>query len=171
MDEKIIGELARRSVQKYGFIVRLLRYNNHVCYVSNINALFQSFRCSNYDIFFSRTSNLERHLISCSERVKHVYPKNVYRIRETLFDKLNALGIEYTKEEALFKKLVVFDFESICVQEESFNDTYSTKWIGKHNPVSVFISTKLVEQLILLFNAVPYYLVASFIAALKSGFS
>ena len=49
----IIGELARRSVQKCKNTVRLLRYNNH-----NINAVFQSFRCPNCDAFFNRTFNL-----------------------------------------------------------------------------------------------------------------
>ena len=49
----IVGELARRSVQKYEYTVRLLRYNNHMCYVSNINAVFQAFRCPNCDAFFS----------------------------------------------------------------------------------------------------------------------
>ena len=51
MDGNIIGELARRSVQKHENTVRLLRYNNHICYVKNINAVFQSFRCPNCDTF------------------------------------------------------------------------------------------------------------------------
>ena len=34
VDKNIVGELARRSVQKYENAVRLLRYNNHICYVS-----------------------------------------------------------------------------------------------------------------------------------------
>ena len=70
VDGNIIGELARRSVQKYENTVRLLRYNNHICYVNNINAVFQYFRCPNCDTFFKRTINLERHLTTCSERVK-----------------------------------------------------------------------------------------------------
>ena len=41
VDGNIIGELARRSVQKHEKTVRLLRYNNHICYVNNINAVFQ----------------------------------------------------------------------------------------------------------------------------------
>ena len=70
VDGNITGELARRSVQKYNNTVRLLRYNNHKCYVNNINAAFQSFRCPNCDTFFNRTFNLERHLTTCSRRVK-----------------------------------------------------------------------------------------------------
>ena len=62
VDGNIVGELAGRIVQKYKNNVRLLRYNNHICYVNNINAVFQSFRCPNCDTFFNRTSHLERHL-------------------------------------------------------------------------------------------------------------
>ena len=70
----IVGELARRSVQKYENSVRLLRYNNHICYVNNINAVFQYFRCPICDTFFNKTFNLERHLTTCSERVKMFIP-------------------------------------------------------------------------------------------------
>ena len=52
VDGNVVGELARRSVQKYENTVRLQRYNNHICYVNNINAVFQSFRCPNCDTFF-----------------------------------------------------------------------------------------------------------------------
>ena len=116
VDGNIIGELARRSVQEYENTVRLLRYNNHISYVNNINAVFQSFRCPNCDTFFNRTFNLERHLTTCSDRVKNVYPRNVYQIRETRVDKLDSLGIKYTSEQKLFENLAIFDFESIYVQ-------------------------------------------------------
>ena len=168
VDGNIIGELARRSMQKYENTVRPLRYNNHICYVSNINAVFLSFRCPNCDTFFNRTFNLERHLTTCSERVKNVYPRKVYQIRETVFDKLDSFGINYTSEQKLFKKLAIFDFESICVQEETFKDTITTTWIGKHVPISVSISPNLVEEPIFLCNSDPHHLVASFIGALEN---
>ena len=168
VDGNIIGELARRSVQKYDNTVRLLRYNKHICYVSNINAVFQSFCCPNCDTFFNRTFNLERHLTTCSERVKNIYPRNVYQIRETLFDKLDSFGINYTSEQKLFQNLAIFNFESFCVQEETFRDTITTTWIGKHVSISVSISSNLVEEPIFLCNSDPHHLVASFIGALEN---
>ena len=57
VDGELIGELCRRSIQKYES-VKLLRYNNHICYVNNINALFKAFRCTTCDTFFSKTGNL-----------------------------------------------------------------------------------------------------------------
>ena len=168
MDGKNLGKLARPSVQKNSNTVRLLSYKNHICYKNNSNALFQSFRCSNRDSNFNRTSNLEGHWTSCSERIKHVYPKNVYQIRESLSDNLNSFGIEYTKEQVLLKHLAVFDFESICVQEESFKDTDTTKWIGKRIHISVSISSNLLEQPILLCNADAHHLAEPFIATLEN---
>ena len=164
----IIGELARRSMQNYENTVRLLKYNNHICYVNNINAVFPSFCCPNCDTFFNRTFNLERHLTTCSERVKNIYPQNVYQTQETLFDKLDSFGNECTIEQTLFENLAIFDFESICVQEQSFKDTDTTKWIRKHIPFSVSISTNLVKELFLLCNSDLHHLVASFIGVLEN---
>ena len=167
-DGNIVGELARRTVQIFENSVRLLRYNNHICYVNNINAVFQSFCCPNCDTFFNRTFNLERQLTTCSEWVKNVYPRNVYQIQETLFDKLDSFGIKYTSEQKIFKNLAIFDFESICVQEEIFKDTNTTNRNGEQIPISVSISSNLVEEPILLSNSDPHHLVTSFIGALEN---
>ena len=168
VDGNIIAELVRRSVQKYDKTGRLLRYNNHICYVSNINAVFQSFRCANCDTFFSRTFNLEQHLTTCSERVKDLYPRIIYQIRETLFDKLDCFATKYTNLQKLFKNLALLDFESICVQEESFKDTQTKTWIGKHVPVSVSIASNLLEEPLFLYNSDPDHLVSSFFGTLES---
>ena len=146
--------------------MRQLRYNNHICYVININSVFQSFLCRNCDTFFNRIFNLEGHITTCRERVKNVYPKNVYQFQRTLFDKLDSL-IEYTNEQTLFKNLAIFDFESICVQGESFKYTDTTKWIGKHFPISVSISSNLLKEPIFLCHSDPHHLVTSSIVALE----
>ena len=110
---------------------------------------FNLFAALNVTLFFNRTFNLERHLTTCSERVKNVHPRNVCQIRETLFDKLDSFGIKYTSEQklselAIFSKnLAIFDFESICVQEETLRDTNTTTWTGKHVPRSVTIFQNL----------------------------
>ena len=132
IDRAMVGELARRSIKSYEKNVQLIQYNSHFCYVDNIKALFKALRCPTCDTYFQKTRNLERHLVRCSERVKHIYPKNVYQLRETLFDKLDSFGIQYTDDQKLFNNLAVFDFESICIPKEKFRNTETTTWIGKH---------------------------------------
>ena len=162
VDGELIGELALRSIQKFEKSVKLLRYNNHICYVSDMNSFFKSFRCSTCDTVFSMTGNLERHLITCSERVKHIYPKNVYQLRETRFEKLDSFSIPYREDQKLFKNLAVFDFESICVKEETYKETETTKWTGEHVPISVPISSNVIPEPIFLCNSDPRHLVSSF---------
>ena len=167
VDGELIGELCRRSTQKYEKSVKLLRYNNDICYVNNISALFKAFRCTTCDTFFSKTGNLQRLLVTCSDRVKHIYPKNVYELRETLFEKLDVFNIPYRNEQKLFKNLAIFDFESICVKKDSYKQTETTTLIGKHVPISVSISSNLSPEPIFLCNTNPHHLILSFITALE----
>ena len=166
-DGAMVGQLARRSIKKYEKNVQLIRCTSHICYVDNINALFKAFRCPTCDTYFQKTGNLERHLVRCSERVKHIYPKNVYQLRETLFDKLDSFDIQYTDGQRLFTNLAVFDFESICIPEEKFKNSETTTWIGKHVPISVSITSNLITMPKFLCNSNPRDLVESFIDAVE----
>ena len=58
VDGNVVGELARRTIQKYENIVRMLRYNHRICYVNNINAVIQFFRRPNCDTFFKKKHSI-----------------------------------------------------------------------------------------------------------------
>ena len=167
VDGELIGELCRRSIQKYENIFKLSRYNNHTCYVNKVNALFKAFRCTTCDTISSKTGNLGRHLVTCSDCIEHIYPKNVYELRKTLFENLDAINNPFGSEQKMFKNLAIIDFESICVKEESYKQTETTTWIGKHVPISVSISSSLIPEPIFLCNGNPRSLVSSFITALE----
>ena len=167
VDGELIGELARRSIQTFEKSVKLLRYKNHICYVSDMNSFFKSFRCSTCDTIFSKTGNLEPHLITCSGRVKHIYPKNVYQLRETFCEKLDSFNTPYREDQKLFKNLAVFDFESICFKKGTYKETETTKWIGKHVPISVSISSNLIPEPIFLCSSDPRHLVSSFVSTVE----
>ena len=106
-------------------------------------------------------------MVRCSERVKHIYPKNVYQLRETLFDKLDSFDIQYRDVQTLFTYIAVFDFDSICIPEEKFKNTETTTWIGKHVPISVSISSNIIATRNFLCNFNPRDLVESFIDAVE----
>ena len=167
MTAQWLGELARRSIKMYEKNVQLIRYKSHICYVDNINALFKAFCCPNCNTYFQKTGNLERPLVKCSERLKHIYPKNLYQLRETLFDKPDSFDIQYTDDQKLFNNLAVFDFESICIPEENIKNTEMTTWSGKHAPISVSISSNLIVNPKILCKSNPRDLVESFIDAVE----
>ena len=167
IDVAMFGELARGSSKKYEKNVQLIRYISHVCYVDKIHAVSKAFRCPTCDTYFQKLGNLERHLVRCSERVKHIYPKNVYQLQETLFDKLDSFNIRYRDYQKLSKNIAVFDLESICIPEEKFKNTETTTWFAKHVPISVSISSNLLAVPIFLCNSNPRHLVESFVDAVE----
>ena len=167
IDGAKVGELVRRSMKKYEKNVQLIRYKSYVCYVDNIHALFKAFRCPTCDTYFQKPGNLDRHLVRCSEQVKHIYPKNVYQLRKTLFDKLDLFNIQYTEDQIFLNNLAVFDFESICIPEEKFENTETTTWIDKHVPSSVSITSNLIAMPLFLCNPNPHDLVGTFIDAVE----
>ena len=136
--------------------------------MNNNNAVFQSFCSPNFDTFFNRTFTVEQHLTTCSERVKNVYPKNVYQTHKTLFEKLNSFRIECTNEQIFFENTALFDIESISVQERSFKNIETTKWVGKHILILVSIPSNLVKEPVYLCNSDPHHLVPSLIGALEN---
>ena len=50
--------------------------------------------------------------------MKQIYPKNVYKLRETLFEKLEGLNFPVSEDNKILNILAIFNFESICVATE-----------------------------------------------------
>ena len=167
-DGGIIGELAERSLRRFNSTATPLRYNNHICYVTDVNKVLKSFRFSTCNAFFTRSSNLQRHIPKCEELVKNIHPKSVYQFRETLFDKLRAFDIEVAEGDTLFNKFTVLDFESICVKNSKLVVTETTTRVGKHEPMSVSITSNLLEEPIFICDTEPHSLVSAIVNSLES---
>ena len=101
--------------------------------LDDINTFFKRFCCPSCDTFILKAGNFNRHVKTCKDRVHHIYPKSVYTLRETLFDKLDGFGISYNDDQKLFKNFAIFDFESICVSSEQLKDTNTTTWLESMN--------------------------------------
>ena len=50
--------------------------------------------------------------------MEHIYPKNVYDLQETLFEKLEGFSFPVSEDNKLLNSLAIFNFESICVATE-----------------------------------------------------
>ena len=98
--------------------------------------VLKRFRCSVCDVFFSRSNNLA----SCPERINHIYPSGPSQVNQSVFKKIEDFEIFVPDDMKLFKNLVIFDCESITVQDNSLQDTEAIKWVERHIPVSVSIT-------------------------------
>ena len=99
--------------------------------------------------------------------MKHINPKNVYELRETLFEKLEGFNLHVSEDNKLINNLAIFDFESIFVTTEELKETQTTTWIGKHVSILVSISSNLIDQPIFLYNKDPQNLIIDFVSKLE----
>ena len=165
---EIYAELTRRSCLKRAQTTSLLRYDNHICWTADINKFLKRFRCYICDQYFDRSFNLLRHMQNCSEKTHHKYPTGAYQLAETIFDQLEDVNIMVPQELRLFSHLIVFDFESITVPDNTLRNTDLTSWIGKHVPISVSIASNLLKDPIFICNEDPYQLIFDFVSSLTN---
>ena len=99
--------------------------------------------------------------------MRNLHPRNAHQIRETLFDKPDSFDIKYTSEQKHFLNLAMFDFESICVQQETFKRHKYNNPDRETCPDYCIHFFRAVEEPIFLCNSDPHHLVASFIGALE----
>ena len=164
----LIGELSRRSAGLFKKGISLVQYNNHVCWVSNINTVLKNFRCQNCDKYFTKRSLLNRHLQTCDDKIKHTYPNGPYNLRESIFDKLEDVNIHVEEGRRLFQNLAVFDFEALAVPlKTNTSNQENTTWIARHVPISVAISSNLCEQPIFICCNDPKELISQFVDELR----
>ena len=135
VDGELIGELCRRSIQSYEKSV--IFYDKTITFALSTTLTHCSKPSSVLRVtHFSRRRGIWNNIWLLVVIVFNIfYPKNVYELSQTLFEKLDAFNIPYRSEQKLFKNLAIFDFESISVKEEnSYKETKTTTWIGKHVP-------------------------------------
>ena len=122
-EREYVGKPARRSIERFNQTVKLLRLNNHIIHTNDIEGFFECIRCPSCDTFFDKSDHFDQHLLRCKDRVRHIYTKNVYELRKTLFEKLDEYNLPVSEDNKLFNNLVIFDFESICVPTEELKET------------------------------------------------
>ena len=96
-------ELARRIVRKFVKIFKFLRFNNHIIHTNDNDSFFKCFRCSCCDTFIKRSEFPNKHLLRYKDRVKNIYPKILYKLRETLFEKLEGFKSPVSEDNKFFK--------------------------------------------------------------------
>ena len=87
-------------------------------------------------------------------------------MREALCAKLDSFNIPESDDRKFFRNKPMFVFESICVQADESRHIKTTKWISKHVPLTVSISSNLIEQTTFLCNSDTGALVDYFVDTL-----
>ena len=131
-----------------------------------MKSFLKSSRCSFCDTIFSKTGNMERHLITCSERVKSIHPKNVYQLSETLFEKLGSFNNPKERIKSCLKtwQFLIWNLFALrmrCIKKLKLQNRL------KKVPITVSFSSNPIPEPSFLCNSDSWHLVSSFISSLE----
>jgi hypothetical protein len=94
----IATRLVRRSPYKYDVTMNLNLYEQHFSYASNMEKYSHSYLCSKCDQLWKYVGKLHKQERTCTGYVIYKYPGGVYNTVKTVFDRLEAEGIDVPED-------------------------------------------------------------------------
>ena len=141
----MFGELVRRTRKNHKAVL-LEQKHGHSCFVSDSKININAYRCCSSGQFIKKTPDFEQNVTTCKKELNIIFRKLCINCENHLSGKLASLSMSYANVQKLFKDMEIFDFESICVQEDQFRDSDTATWIGMRVPISRPIFSNLNEQ-------------------------
>ena len=86
---------------------------NHYSYITNFQKFTKKFQCEKCSKIFKKIWHLNRHNAICYERTKYIFPGSFHKTRPTIFDKLESVRINISRNQKYFPYYIVWDMEAM----------------------------------------------------------
>ena len=137
------AELVCKSREIYDSTMRLNLSGNHLSLISNFDVFCHKFKCDKCDQLFDKGFRFNRHVKTCTEITKKVYPGGIFTQKPTIFNKLEKIGICIPKTDRMFPFFACYDFESFFTKNDLPGNGPKLTFETKHHVLSVAISSNV----------------------------
>ena len=117
-------------------------YSNHYSYITNFQKFAKKFQCKKCSKIFKKIWHLKRHNAICYKRTKYIFPGGSHKTKPTIFDKLESVGINISRNQKYFPYYIVWDMEAM-LQKIQPSTQDKLKWLTKHIPISISIASNV----------------------------
>ncbi len=134
--------VSMRKLEASEKVLNLGLWENHLCYIKNIEKLKHCYKCRTCGKLFRHRCRLVVHEKSCTTTQALHFPGGYYKPKPTVFEELEEIGVVIEKEDRFCRHFAVFDFESI-LQKINTNSDENTQLTALHQPISVCVTSNL----------------------------
>ncbi|XP_078701249.1 uncharacterized protein LOC144927591 [Branchiostoma floridae x Branchiostoma belcheri] len=143
-DDDFFAELVRRPLSTYNNIMYLNLCGEHFSFIKDFKAYAKSFACPQCGKRWNHRGHCEAHIRSCDGKVAKEYPGGAYRLRQTIFQKLEDEGIVVAQEDRFYPYRACFDIECLLKPLPSTNNTTpKLQWETVHELLSVSVASNV----------------------------
>ncbi|XP_038054118.1 uncharacterized protein LOC119726482 [Patiria miniata] len=138
-------QLIRRSARRHPSTLYLNLFEDHFSYIADLKKYSQHYECTKCRTVFDRSFNLQRHEPICNVNVKHKFPGGVYSLPQTIFDKLEDVGINVDDDLKYFPYRATYDYECYFdeVADRNAGQGGKLKWCNRHELLSVSVASNV----------------------------
>ena len=125
--------------------MRVLLYENHFCYIKDIDQVCRAFSCPKCSKCFHRRLTVNRHEKTCVGGIpREVFPGGVYHCNPTPLETLREEGVPVPVNFS-YPFRATFDFETYFTKEElpMTKVEGKTKYVSKHNLLSIGVCSNV----------------------------
>ena len=117
MQHNGVVEILYISPLKYP-IVHVNLHKSHFSYITNINQFGKKFKCQECDRIFDNKANFNRHVKLCVPGIREIYLGGKFDAHlDTVFEKLEKIGIIVPTSDRYYDFVSVFDYEAIQIPD------------------------------------------------------
>ena len=144
-DKKDVVKLYRRSLNKQLTTMYVNLYKNHFSYIKDIDKYGQTYACHCGKIFKS-PKLLNRHMTTCTDKVKFVYTGGNYEVKNTIFEDMQKDFPTLKIPNRFHDYFICFDFEAYVqpiTRVKTQNQMDGLDFGCLHKPASVSVCSNI----------------------------
>ena len=93
-------------------------YKNNFSYITKYDTSAQRFQCYGCDRIFDQSTHVNRHAEICCTDVEEVYIGGKFKTNDTIFERLEKIGIKVEEKDRYYKYVSTYDYKAIQTPDD-----------------------------------------------------
>lgn len=135
-------ELIFRSIKQQN-IMYLNLYEEHFSYIKDFNKYSSSYCCPSCGKIWTHHGDFKKHIKVCDGATKEIYTNGIFRLPETIFEQLAAVGVDIPTDLRYYDHKICFDIEATLSRDTGVANTDKVNFINIHKLASISVCSNV----------------------------
>ena len=136
-------KIIQRSRELYNETMKVNVFKNHLSLILDFEKYCRVYQCMHCNKLWYQNRNYYRHTKTCLTTVHENFPGGVYHNSYTIFERLEQIGIQISKQNRFYPFYACYDFEAYLYRDQLPQNGPKLSFEARHIPMSVGIASNV----------------------------